>query len=306
LKIWPRLRSGLIFGILLFCLVSSTLLAYRLVSGRRLGLRSFLSSGAHTYLSVVKSLANQQLVREQSTGTFTNLIFLHHSVGSNLIDQGNVRELLTQAGYSFWDHGYNYQGLRNPAGKAVGYSYNIVGDNTDPDGLARLFVQPVYRLPLNAFSSLLQHEVIIIKSCYPTSNISSEAQFSQYQTWYLTMRVVMGQHPDKIFILVTQPPLNPAVTELETAARARHFADWLASPEFLKGHPNVFTFNFFDLLAEKDPTASDANMLRLDYRQGTDSHPNRLAHESIGPVFVDFVIQAINKYKSHSAYTGSR
>jgi hypothetical protein len=44
-------------------------------------------------------------------------------------------------------------------------------------------------------------------------------------------------YPDKLFIVVTPPPLNPAETNLETAARARIMADWLTSEEFLADYP---------------------------------------------------------------------
>ena len=73
---------------------------------------------------------------------------------------------------------------------------------------------------------------------------------------------------------------------------------WLAAPEFTKGHPNLFVFNFFDLLAESDPSASDYNMLRSAYREGTDSHPNILANQEIGPILVNFITDSINSYKN--------
>jgi hypothetical protein len=202
------------------------------------------------------------------SGDFTDVIFLHHSVGRNLINQGGVRERLTEAGFRFWDHDYNWEGLTRPDGTLAGYSYGIPDDNTDPDGLARLFAQPVYDWPLNGFSGLMQHEVVIFKSCFPTSNITSDEQLRQYQEWYLGMRQVMDQHPDHLFIAVTPPPLNPAETDPETAARARAFADWLTSDDFLAGHPNLSTFDLFDLLAEDDPAVPDFNMLRAEYREG--------------------------------------
>jgi hypothetical protein len=230
------------------------------------------------------------------SGDFTDVIFLHHSVGRNLINQGGVRERLTEAGFRFWDHDYNWEGLTRPDGTLAGYSYGIPDDNTDPDGLARLFAQPVYDWPLNGFSGLMQHEVIIFKSCFPTSNITSDEQLRQYQEWYLGMRQVMDQHPDHLFIAVTPPPLNPAETDPETAARARAFADWLTSDDFLAGHPNLSTFDLFDLLAEDDPAVPDFNMLRAEYREGTDSHPNQFANETVGPIFADFIIQTARAY----------
>lgn len=229
-------------------------------------------------------------------GDFTNVIFLHHSVGRNLINQGSVRERLTQAGFHFWDHDYNWEGLTRPDGTLAGYSYGVPGDNTDPDGLARLFSQPAFPWPINAFSGLLQHEVIIVKSCFPNSNIKSDEQFKEMQGYYLKMRDRMDQFPDRLFIIVTTPPLNPAETTPEAAARARALSRWLQSDEFLAGHPNVAVFDLFGLLAEDDPAAPDFNMLRAEYREGTDSHPNRFANETIGPIFAEFIIRTAREY----------
>lgn len=223
------------------------------------------------------------------TGDFTNVIFLHHSVGRHLIQQGGVRERLTEAGFRFWDHDYNWEGLTRPDGTLAGYSYGVPDDNTDPDGLARIFSQPAFPWPVNAFSGLLQHEVIIVKSCFPNSNIQSDEQLQEIRGHYLRMRERIDQFPDHLFIIVTSPPLNPAETTPEAAARARSLSRWLQSDEFLAGHPNLAVFDLFGLLAEDDPTAPDFNMLRAEYREGTDSHPNRLANETIGPIFADFI-----------------
>jgi len=84
---------------------------------------------------------------ERTTG-YRNVLFIHHSTGHNLIEQGNVRERFTEAGYAFWDHDYNPTGLTRPDGTRAGYRYNIPRDNTDPDGLAQLFSQRAYRWPI--------------------------------------------------------------------------------------------------------------------------------------------------------------
>jgi hypothetical protein len=289
----PRTLLLLLGVILVFFVVY--LLAYRLVSGKGLGLRSI----PRAMVSTGRAAWNREDVIRYSRDEFTNIIFLHHSTGQNLIEQGGVRDLFSQAGYDFWDQGYNQQGLRAPDGSYVGYAYSLPYDNTDPDGLARVFSQAVYDLPLNAFSGLLQHEVIIFKSCFaPTSKITSDQQLAQYQDWYLQIRDSIDQHPEKIFILVTQPPLNPAETNPQESARARNLADWLTSEEYLAGHQNLFAFNLFDYLAEDDPSSSDYNMLRKEYRWGADSHPNRKANEAIGPLLVDFVNQSIETYRS--------
>ena len=231
----------------------------------------------------------------ESTGDYTNVIFLHHSTGRALIAEGNVRSLLTELGYRFWDHGYNHEGLVRPDGKLAWANYRIPDDNTDVDGLAGLFAQPVTDPPSNAFSRLLQHEVVAFKSCFPNSAVKSDEMQEQFQAWYLQMRDVMDQHPDHVFVLVTSPPLHPLATDAGEARRARAVANWLKSDEYLAGHPNVFVFDFFDLLA--DP---ETHMLRAEYQiepGNRDSHPNQLANETIGPLFVNFIDEAVQTYR---------
>jgi len=226
------------------------------------------------------------------TTEFSHVMLLHHSTGANLIEQGGVRQRLTELGYEFYDHGYNDDGLVLSDGTWTGRNFDVPGDNTDPDGYAEIFAQPLHDPPDNTFSHLMEYDVIAFKSCFPVSNIESDAQLAEYRSYYLSIRDRMDQYPNNIFIVVTQPPEIPNDTDSETAARARAFSDWLASEEYLNGHENVFTFNFFDLLA--DP--SD-NMLLAEYRTDEwDAHPNELANRTIGPLFADFIDQAVRAY----------
>lgn len=231
----------------------------------------------------------------RANDTLTNVLFVHHSTGQALIAEGNVREILTEAGYDFWDHHYNPTGLTRPDGSLAGYSYNIPQDNTDPDGFARLFAQRVYRRPINALSAILQHRVILFKSCFPVSDIASRDQLETYKSYYLGIRDAIDQHPDHLFIALTPPPLVPESTTPENAARAREWSEWLQSDAFLSGHPNLVVFDLFGLWAEGDPAAPDYNMLRQEYRlqQQGDSHPNTLANQTVGPELARFVIQTV-------------
>ena len=269
------------------------LLAGSLITGHGLNVRSF----ARSMLDLIQAVSHSQSVISPNPGDFRNVVFLHHSVGTNLIEQGHVREKFVEAGYVFWDHGYNWQGLRDPAGQPTGYSYNVPSDNTDPDGLASIFAQPVYGIPLDTLSGLLQHDVIAFKSCFPASQITHDEELAQDKAWYAKIRDVMDQRRDKVFIAITPPPLNPAETTPEAAARARAFANWLTSDEFLNGHSNVFTFDLFGYLAEDDPASPDYNMLRKDYRDGADSHPNQAANQTVGPLLVDFIVKAADRYR---------
>jgi hypothetical protein len=244
----------------------------------------------------------------------TNIMFLHHSTGSGLINGGNVRALIaaynTQHGINleFWDHGYNANGVHDQNNTYYSH-YNIPGDNTDPDGFNTLFAQPVHNPADNAFSMFMNahtmgartitHQVFIFKSCFPASNISSEQMLNNYKTWYLAMRDVMDAHPEKIFIPLTPPPLTRSSTTVENAARAQRFSEWLTSPEYLAGHPNIYVFNFRDYLMEHDSTSYYFNCLRESYGgAGGDSHPNDLANQTVGPIFVTFITNAITSFES--------
>jgi hypothetical protein len=226
----------------------------------------------------------------------TRIIFLHHSCGQNLINEGGVREGLTALGYEFYDHGYNDEGLRLADGSYTGTNFDIPGDNTDPDGFAEIFGQPLHDPPDNAFSHLMQYDVIAFKSCYPTSNIYSDEHLAEYKSYYLSIRDRMDQYPNKIFVIVTPPPQVPGASDAEEATRARAFVNWLGSDEYLAGHPNVFTFDFFDYLAGSD------NFLRPEYRYDDyDAHPNERANREIGPSFVSLIDQAIRSYDTGAA-----
>ncbi|MBN1966442.1 MAG: hypothetical protein JW910_17460 [Anaerolineae bacterium] len=221
---------------------------------------------------------------------------MHHSTGEGLIWQGGVREAFTALGYEFWDHGYNGDGLVDPEGNYLGTNWDMPGDNTDPDGWRDIFTQPVTSPPANTFSHMLEYDVIIFKSCFPASDIQSPEQFEDYRRYYLAMRDVMDQHPDKIFVPFTTPPLVPNSTSPDAAIRARQWADYLTSSDYLDGHPNIFVFDFFRLLAD------DQGYLRAEYRPDEwDSHPNEQANQAVGPMLVEFVDEAVRSYTPGAA-----
>jgi hypothetical protein len=232
-----------------------------------------------------------------SAQTLDNFFLLHHSTGRNIINQGDVRDWLAAwdvehgTDIRFWDHDYNYIGVANADGVLLGWDYGSAAGNTDPIGLHELWTTD------NAArdSILNRHDVIAFKSCYPNSAIISDAMLQLFKDWYLEMRDVFDQHQDKVFVLMSTPPLHRLATNVEEADRARAFADWLSSPEYLEGHRNIVCFDLFDHLAHPDDGSDIRNMLRADYEvwaYGDDSHPNALANGIVGPAFAEFMVTA--------------
>jgi len=230
---------------------------------------------------------------------FANLFFLHHSVGNGLVIEGDMRGAInvynsahgTQ--YAFWDHGYNSDGLRNPAGEETGISYDVPGDNTDPDGLYYLWTSSDAEYTACRERIIANHQVIAFKSCYPASHVYNEDALNTYKNYYLGMRDFFDLHPENIFIVMSTPPLHRLDTNATEGYYARSFANWLKSAEYLAGHTNVVCFDLFGYLAGND------NFLKYDYESshsGSDSHPNAFADQTVGPIFAQFLIDSAAAY----------
>jgi hypothetical protein len=213
-----------------------------------------------------------------------HVLFMHHSTGGGLIWEGNLREAFAAQGYDLWDHGYNDEGLTDPAGNPLDGHWDVPGDNTDPDGWYAVFNQPVTDPPTNTFSHMLQFDIIIFKSCFPSSDIWDEARLEEYRSYYLSIRDVIDQHPDKLFVAWTTPPLVPNATTPDNAHRASRWAAYLTSDDYLAGHPNIAVFDIFSIWSDRD------GYLRREYRVSEDdSHPNRAGNQIAAPLLVEFV-----------------
>ncbi|MCD6352058.1 MAG: hypothetical protein J7M26_08055 [Armatimonadetes bacterium] len=240
----------------------------------------------------------------EQTGMLTNLFFLHHSTGEGFVTEGHMRQHIADYNaahgthFELWDHEYNSQGLRGPDGNLTGTNYAIPGDNTDPDGLHNLWTSNAPGWTWSRNQIMQHHEVIAFKSCFPASAIDSDAMLQQYKDWYLDMRDFFDQHPEKLFVVMSPPPLHRLSTTMAQARRARDFANWLKSSTYLSGHPNVVCFDLFDMLAHPDDGSVDANMLRREYERDPwgDSHPNTQANQVVGAALAQFLCQAAENY----------
>lgn len=283
-------------GVVVF--VFLVLLAIRVIGGKPLGIRSFFEIQIWKVNALTKSLQYAGQIRQFNKGNYTNVIFLHHSVGDNLIRQTDFRDRLTQAGLSFWDHDYNYYGLNAPNGQNLGFHFNIPEDNTDPVGLAKLFSQKVYPVPVNAVSGLMQFEVIIFKSCFTGNVLFDDQSVEQTRQYYEEIHRFIEEHPDKLFILLTTPPLNSAEADEVMGARAREISNWLQSQEYKRNLPNLYVFDLYSAFAENDPASPNYNRLREDYKEGTDNHPTMNANQNVAPVLAQFIIDSIQDFRS--------
>jgi len=246
-------------------------------------------------------LVTMTLEGTTSGHNLTDMFFLHHSTGTGIVNTGDVRghvatyNITNGTSLEFWDHGYEGNGLLNADGVKVG-TYGEYTNYTDPPDLHNLWTSDEAGWVDLRTTILANHEVISFKSCYPASNIPDESELEWRKTMYRNMRDFFDTRPDKLFIVMTMPPLNPAATNAGNASRARQFSNWLNSAEYLSGHPNVVCFDLFNVLAHPDDASAEANMLRADYRAGGDSHPTAPGYTAAGAALAEFFCDSAAAY----------
>lgn len=202
-------------------------------------------------------------------------MFIHRSVGQNLIDDGDLRPLLIstakKAGLEI-----KFSDINNNEDKS------IPGNDTKPENYADYFS-----------THYLSEDLVIIKSCYPNSNIGSDGDLNELKSTYKKLADAFLASSSSKLLIMTSPPLRPVRTNPHNANRARLLATWLTQQEFGR---RVEVFDFFDLLAEP-ADHTNGNMLKKIYRRPLpwDNHPNKRASQHIAPILatkiVDFLRQ---------------
>lgn len=234
----------------------------------------------------------------------TKILFIHHSTGANLIQEGEVRKLLKEKNslIEFWDHNYNLnklfpklfsiftnqKGLSDQNGNYIGKDFNIEISNNSPKEYVEIFSRNEDN---SSLKSILQFDIIVFKNCFPTSKITSNKQFEEYKKYYESIRENLEKYPNKKFILLTSPPLRKELTSIEESKRAKEISKWLVSENFLQNSTNLVVFDFFNLLAD------EGGMLKKEYTKFIpfDGHPNKKANIEIAPKFVDFILEVEKK-----------
>lgn len=217
------------------------------------------------------------------------LIFVHHSTGENWLTDGYGNLGSQLAGNNYFVSDTNY-----------GWGPDSIGDRTDiPDWIEWFASEqtPLYMDALfnesgqnssysrNAGDPGGENVIIMFKSCFPNSALEGNPDDPPNPDGWLSVghaKYVYNQvlayfstRPDKLFIVITAPPLSDDTY----ADNARAFNQWLVN-DWLDDNnytlPNVAVFDFFNVL-----TAADAHHR---YRDGLIEHAytssNTLAYPS--------------------------
>lgn len=251
-------------------------------------LRSFIVSVAMCVVMAFNCPAAQE-----------KLLFMHHSCGENWLIDG-LRDALQAKGIEVHDATY---------GDAIGEDTDVCHWYPKFKGqLEQIFTFNTH--PDTHYQDGSQNDIIMFKSCFPNSDIIEEGNpatatpddceksMASYKASYNALVDIFAAHPDKLFIIVTAPPLLARETSPAAAGRARQFNVWLAT-EYLSnyrektGLRNVAVFDFFSVLAD------EKGFLRKDLASNpSDSHPNVSANKKATALFLPFIDSALAQWKA--------
>ena len=236
--------------------------------------------------------------------TFRSGRFLHHSTGLDIWGpNGSSTSIPQQMEIYNSTHGY-------VGDDAVGMTeaWWPSGGNNEWELWNRIFRgDPSLQ---NIFSLMNQHKILVIKSCFPSSQVIGTGQPSDtltptlktiYNYKWIWRNIVntMSQNPDNFFAIWTNAPLVAGETNATRAALAKEFCTWAKDtlavgldPEIGAFPPNVYVFDFFSKLTDEN------GFLKLEYAENSgDSHPNSAATELIAPQFVNEIFGAAIAYE---------
>ncbi len=262
------------------------------------------------------------------------LIFIHHSTGGNWLADPNPDQPYGGLGRALMQNNYFVSATN------YGWGPDSIGDRTDIPNWPEWFIGPNSTTYLNA----LYHEnsqnigdfgvwprlstdpggentVIMFKSCFPNSDLEgnpNDPPLAEPNDWeysvanakavYINILQYFATRQDKLFVVITAPPLLKSDTTAARAANARAFNNWLVN-DWLQDYPyaNVAVFDYYNVLTDPDNHHRWQNG-RVEHVQagksnfsaypGGDSHPNTEGHTKATAEFVPLLNVFYNRWKA--------
>ncbi len=247
------------------------------------------------------------------------LIFIHHSTGENWLTDGYGNLGLALADNNYYVSDTNY-----------GWGPNGIGDRTDiPDweewfrsGDTETYMKALFNEgEQNADYTRTtsdpggENQIIMFKSCFPNSDLEGspddlptpDGWLSVGHAKYVYNEILnyFGQHPEKLFVVITAPPLS----NRSNAANARAFNlwlmnDWLDENDY--AYNNVAVFDFYNVLTGKDGHHTFENGQEvhqvgskdtLAYPSG-DDHPSKKGSQKATEEFIPLLNYFFNRWQA--------
>jgi hypothetical protein len=254
------------------------------------------------------------------------VIFIHHSTGQNWLEDGygNLGVALGVNNYFVSDTNY-------------GWGPDGIGDRTDITNWLEWFRGANTSGIMNALYAesgqhssytrsladpLGQNQIVMFKSCFPNSDLygnpndppddsNPDLNVGYAKYVYNELLKYFKTRPDKLFVVITAPPLSGPSTTAAHAANARAFNNWLVFDwltENAYAFHNVAVFDFYNVLTDTyahhrwynsaiQHVAQASNTLPSYYRSG-DDHPNGAGSIKAKNEFVLLLNVYYNRWKA--------
>jgi hypothetical protein len=246
----------------------------------------------------------------QCQNYFRSGIFLHHSTGQYIWGPNNDGTSTTTIPEQMHLFNVNHS-LTGDDSITMNEEWWAPGDN-EWSTQHLFFEGNLSESDLNNYLSAPENKIIVVKSCFPSSELAEWGQpldsvtdptyktVYNYKWHWRSIIKVMENHPDHFFVIWTNAPLEVNSTNTTQADLALKFCTWAKDTlaegldtEFGTFPPNVYVFDYFRKIAGPD------GIEPVMYATGpTDSHPNGAATDFIAPQFVDEVFNAAMAYES--------
>lgn len=220
--------------------------------------------------------------------TSAKIMFLHHSTGG----------VIWGGGVAAWFDSYNT--AHNTTYQITEQSY----PNTPypwanyPYDYWNIWINPAADVTAKSQASLdtltADYDVIILKHCYPVSNIaantgsplvSSEAKtIENYQLQYAALKTKLHEYPNTKFIVWTGAAQGQS-TDAGELARSREFFTWVKTT-WDQPDDNIYLWDFYELETE------GGNYLLPQYNTG-DGHPTGAFAAKVAPYFCKRIVNVI-------------
>ena len=263
-----------------------------------------------------------------SEGDMTNLLFIHHSCGGQLLadpgeQDGGVRGSGERCIYVAHPNGGGLRARLQAAGYQVNeLSYESrLGEDTDIHHWRSKFTAHMddllrVRQQDDMLPEGQRNEIVVFKSCYPNNDYvgpgeapgdpdSPERTVANSMASYNSLLPLFAANPEVLFIALTPPPrAEPKPqgakekfkslfgSKPKDADYARQVNTWLADKDsgWLKDYslPNVVVFDYYDILTD----GGASNWSRYPTGGGQDSHPSLEGNEKAAQVFIPFLSEA--------------
>jgi len=230
------------------------------------------------------------------------LIFIHHSSGGNWLADSDTNGAGGDLAEALMNNNY-YVSATN-----YGWGPDSIGDRTDighwwdwfrgtSSSVYTAVLYTEYNKNIGGFGDWPrlatdpggENQIILFKSCYPNSALGGSptdpatlgdnpmrgawAGDSSYTVAnakgiYNDLLVYFATRQDKLFIVITAPPLIQSATNATQAANARALNDWLVN-DWLDAYPhnNVAVFDYYNVL-----TSNGGNINTNDLGSATGNH----------------------------------